>query len=419
VKKVNLFQRNVDILGMKEVSIIPSIKKIQLFSFGTYNFMKEHIMTNLQTRKFESSMESEIFEQPKILGLLLDTYIDSEGNINIEAPKKIDKIVLVASGSSYHCARFSADLFGEIAGVEARAIYSSEFLLKKIVPHDRNIVYIFITQSGETSDTLNALNKAKQLGVKTLCITNKENSTAWQTAEYRVNCLAGEEKSIASTKALTAQMLCLYLLALKYAQLKRVDVSAHVAQLKNLPTIIEQTLDLEPKIKPLARFLSKYKNIIITADGISYALAKEACLKIKETSYINVMSHILGEFMHGHVAVLNNKSVLVYISSDVVSYSTIKNLEKIKKDYNPPICIIGKSSVRVNSAFNIDLEVEDEVLKMFSNAVLLQLLALQIAKKLNRDVDKPKGLKKVVTEVEPHYLPSRVGLLPHHHRTFT
>ncbi|MPN39661.1 Glutamine--fructose-6-phosphate aminotransferase [isomerizing] [bioreactor metagenome] len=145
--------------------------------------------------------------------------------------------------------------------------------------------------------------------------------------------------------------------------------------------------------------MAKYNNILITADGISYALAKEACLKIKETSYINVMSHILGEFMHGHVAVLNNKSVLVYISSGTVSYSTIKNLEKIKKDYNPPICIIGKSSEKISSNFNIDLDVDDEVLKIFSNAVILQLLALQIAKRLNRDVDKPKGLKKIVTEV--------------------
>jgi len=394
-----LFEYDADMSGMSEVSIISSIKKVQLYSFDFYNLVKERVMVNLLTKKFESSMEAEIFEQPAILGLILNSYIDSGGLITMSTPVKIDKIVLVASGSSYHCARFSADLFGEIAGIEARAIYSSEFLLKKIVPHDKNILYIFITQSGETSDTLNALNKPKQLGVKTMCITNKENSTAWKTADYKINCLAGEEKSIASTKALTAQMLCLYLLALKYAQIKKVDVSEHLVQLKKLPQIIEKTLELDGKIGPLARFLSKYKNIIITADGISYALAKEACLKIKETSYINVMSHILGEFMHGHVAVLNNKSVLVYISSDVVSYSTIKNMEKIKKDYNPPICVIGKSSERINSAFNIDLEVEDEVLKMFSNAVILQLLALKIAKKLNRDVDKPRGLKKVVMEI--------------------
>lgn len=354
-------------------------------------------MANLQIIK-KSSMETEIFDQPKILDSILKHYIAPDGYIILNAPTTIDKIVLVASGSSYHCARLSAELFGEIAGVEARSIYSSEFLLKKIVPHDKDILYIFISQSGETTDTLSALNKAKQLGVKTMCITNKENSSAWQTADYRINCHAGEEKSIASTKAFTAQMLCLYLLALKYAQIRKVDVALHLEKLKDLPKVIEQTLELEQQIKPMARFLSKYKNIIITADGISYALAKEACLKIKETSYINVMSHILGEFMHGHVAVLNNKCVLVYISCDGLSYSTIKHLEKIKRDYNPPICIIGKSNERIISTFNIDLEVEDEVLKMFSNAVIVQLLALKIAEKLGKNIDKPKGLEKIVTE---------------------
>lgn len=387
-------------IGMSEVSIIPSIKKIQLYGFDFYNFVKESVMSNLQIPKAGSSMETEIREQPIILDHILKNYIAPDGYIILNAPTKIDKIVLVASGSSYHCARFSAEVFGSIAEIEARAIYSSEFLLKKIVPHDKNVLYIFISQSGETTDTLSALNKAKQLGVRTMCITNKENSTAWQTADYRVNCHAGEEKSIASTKALTAQMLCLYLLALKYAQIREIDVSERLVQLKKLPAIIEETLALEDKIKPFARFLSKYKNIIMAADGSSYALAKEACLKIKETSYINVMSHILGEFMHGHLAVLNNKkTVLVYVSSEELSYSTIKNLEKIKRDYNPPICVIGTSSERINSTFNIDLEVEDDILKMFSNAVISQVLALKIAEKLNRNVDKPKGLKKIVTEV--------------------
>lgn len=389
---------------MSEVSVISNIKKIRLYSFDFYNFLKESIMSNLQIKKVVqkagSSMETEILEQPKILEHILKNYVAPDGYIILNAPTKIDKIVLVASGSSYHCARFSAEVFGLIAEIEARAIYSSEFLLKKIVPHDKNVLYIFITQSGETTDTLSALNKAKQLGVRTMCITNKENSTAWQTADYRINCHAGEEKSIASTKALTAQMLCLYLLALKYAQIRNMDVSERLAQLKNLPQIVQDTLDLTDKIRPFARFLSKYKNIIIAADGISYALAKEACLKIKETSYINVMSHILGEFMHGHLAVLNNKkTVLVYVSSEELSYSTIKNLEKIKREYNPPICIIGTSSDRINSTFNIDLEMEDNILKMFSNAVISQVLALKIAEKLKRNVDKPKGLKKIVTEV--------------------
>lgn len=357
-------------------------------------------MPNLRMKKVGSSMEEEILQQPKILELILKTYVAADGNIILKVPAKIDKVVLVASGSSYHCARFAAEVFGLIAEIEARAIYSSEFLLKKIVPHDKNVLYIFITQSGETTDTLSALNKAKQLGMKTMCITNNENSTAWQTADYKINCQAGEEKSIASTKALTAQMLCLYILALKCANIKGLDISERLNQLKNLPKVVENTLNLTTNIKSLARFLSKYKNIIIAADGMSYAIAKEACLKIKETSYVNVMSHILGEFMHGHVAVLNNKkTILIYVSSEELSYSTIKNLEKIKRDYNPPICVIGTSSDRINSTFNIDLEVEDDILKMFSNVVISQILALKIAEKLNRNVDKPKGLNKIVTEV--------------------
>lgn len=369
-------------------------------NFNFVKLVKECIMASLQLPKFTSSMEQEIWQQPEILRYIIENYIAADGYIILNAPTKIDKIVLVASGSSYHCARFSAEVFGLVAEIEARAIYSSEFLLKKIVPHDKNVLYIFITQSGETTDTLSALNKAKQLGMKTMCITNKEDSTAWRTADYRINCHAGEEKSIASTKALTAQMLCLYLLALKFAQMKKLDVKERMAQLVKLPQIVEDTLALTDKIKPFARFLSKYTNIILAADGVSYALAKEACLKIKETSYINVMSHILGEFMHGHVAVLNNKrTVLVYLSSEELSYSTIKNLEKIKRDYNPPICMIGTSSDRIKSTFNVDLEVEDDVLKMFSNAVISQVLALKIAEKLNRNVDKPKGLKKIVTEV--------------------
>ena len=392
----------VDALTMKEISI--ENKKIQLYSFNFsgfdfFNFVKECVMANLQIKKVSSSMESEIFEQPKILEYILKNYVAPDGYIILNTPSKVDKIVLVASGSSYHCARLAAEIFGEVAEIEARAIYSSEFLIKKIVPHDKNVLYIFITQSGETTDTLSALNKAKQLGVKTMCITNKENSTAWVTADYKVNCHAGEEKSIASTKALTAQMLCLYLLALKFAKMHGLDVSEKFIQLENLPKIIENTLALTEKIRPFARFLSKYKNLIVAADGVSYALAKEASLKIKETSYINVMSHILGEFMHGHLAVLNNKNtVLVYISSEELSYSSIKNLEKIKRDYNPPICIIGTSSERVNSTFNVDLEVGDKILKMFSNVVISQILALYIAEKLNRNVDKPKGLKKIVTE---------------------
>ena len=347
-----------------------------------------------QRRK--SSMEYEIFEQSKILEHLLNVYVTEDEKINIDVPEGIKHVVFVASGSSYHCARYGADIFGSIANIEARAIYSSEFLLKAVIPYSEDMLYVFITQSGETSDTNKALIKAKQSEVRTLCVTNKEDSTIWNASDYKVCCHAGVERSIAATKSLTSQMMCITLLALKFAQLQEIDTENTLNEVLSVPAYIEQTFKLQPKIKQVGRFLSKYKNIIVTADGISYALAKEAALKIKETSYLNVASSILGEFMHGHVAVMNNKSALIYILVDDLSYTATKNLNKIKKDYNPPICIMGNKNVKINSTFNINIDGESKMVKYFCVAVMIQLLALEIALKLRRNVDKPHGLDKVV-----------------------
>lgn len=344
----------------------------------------------------KSSMEQEIFEQSKILEHLLNTHVNDNNYILFDIPTDIHKVVLVASGSSYHCARYAADLFGNIANIEARAMYSSEFLLKSAVPHDTDILYVFITQSGETTDTNKALKRAKEFGVRTLCVTNKKGSTIWQASDFQIDCHAGEEKSIAATKSLTAQMLCLTFLVLKYAAIKGIDISDYIMQLKTLPEAVKQTFNLQSEINKMAKFLSKYKNIVITADGISYALAKEASLKIKETSYINVVAMILGEFMHGHVAVLNNNFPLIYITESELSYTAIRNLNKIKEDYNPPICIIGNSNEKVETDFNINIDCECEIVKSFCVIVISQLLALEIARLLGRNVDKPKGLHKVV-----------------------
>ena len=344
----------------------------------------------------KSSMEEEIFEQAIVLENLLSAHVGADNSIQFEIPSDIRKVVLVASGSSYHCARYAADLFGNIADMEAGAIYSSEFLLKSVVPHGNDFLYVFITQSGETSDTNKALNKAKEYGMKTLCITNKKESTIWQAADYKIDCLAGEEKSIAATKSLTTQMLCSTLLVLKYAQTKGIDINPYLEQLKLLSKFVNETYSLHEQIKEVAKSLSEFKNLVVTADGISYAIAKEVSLKIKETSYINVYSSILGEFMHGHVAVLNNKIAQIHINVEDLSYTAIKNLNKIQEDYDPVLCLIGNSNEKVNADFHINIDCESVIVKFFCLVVIIQLLALEIAKKLKRNVDKPHGLNKVV-----------------------
>ena len=301
-------------------------------------------------------MEAEIKAQAVIAQDILDAYLENN-NINIEIPQKINRVIIVASGSSYHCARYTADLFASIPKIEARAVYSGEFLLTETIAYQPDILYIFITQSGETTDTNSALQKAKEFGVKTLCITNKENSSIWNASDYKIACHAGEERSIAATKSFTSQLLCSTLLVLKFAQDRGIDVYGQLQDVKTIPDYIKRTFDLQKRIKQLARYLSRYKNIIITADGKSYALAKETALKIKETSYLNTSALILSEFMHGHVAVLNNKkSVLIYVLNDEISYNAIKNLAKIKESYNPPIFVIGNRTNQVKTTYNLNIE---------------------------------------------------------------
>lgn len=351
-------------------------------------------------QKTKTNMELEIEEQAKIIPYILMKYINPEtGEIKIDLPENITKIVLVASGSSYHCARFAVDLFEKFSKIESRAIYSSEFLLKNVIPHDENTLYIFITQSGETSDTVKSAEKVKQLkNISTLCITNNENSAIWNVCDYKAACYAGTEHGIAATKSFTSQMLCLILITLKLIEkIHGTEATKdYKKSLFNLPAVIDRALAKRKEIKKFASILARENLIVITADGISYSLAKEAALKIKETSYKNISAAILGEFMHGHVAVLNNKSTLMYIAVDAISKRSEANLQKIKEDYNPRLVIIGSDLIKGD--WNITVPCENEIQQMFANVLICQQIALETALKLKRNVDNPKGLYKVVVD---------------------
>lgn len=354
----------------------------------------------IKTKK--TNMELEIFEQTSIVPYILAKYIDPEtGEIKLNLPENIRKIVIVASGSSYHCARFAVDLVEKISKIETRAIYSSEFLLKNLIPRDENTLYVFITQSGETSDTLKSIERVKnETNLPTLCITNVENSSIWNACDYQVACYAGVEHGIAATKSFTSQMLCLILISLKL--IENIEPESVTKSLKNslfnLPPVIESALDKRDEVKKLAKHIAKEKIVVLTADGISYSLAKEGALKVKETSYKNISAAILGEFMHGHVAVLNTKATLIFISVDKISERSINNLNKIKEDYHPTMVIIGNCDDRVKPDCHINVECENEIQQLFANVVILQLLALETALKLKRNVDSPKGLHKVVVD---------------------
>lgn len=345
-----------------------------------------------------SIMKKEIFEEPGVVKNLIQNYVTPEDEINIDLPQKVDNIVIVASGSSYNCAAIAAPLFIEYANIPCECEYSSEFILQKKHFITPDSLYIFVSQSGETSDTLNALKMIKQEGVKTMCITNAKDSAMWKLCDYKILSDAGEEKSIASTKALTAQILCSMLVLLKLKHKNNSDISGYLNTLRRLPAYLERIKSDEEKIEETAKTVATYNNISILGNKNYYPIAKEGALKIKETCYLNVMAYPFGEFMHGHVAVLNQKSIVIAIIDEENAQFAVRNLKKIKEEYNPQIvCITSVQEVQAGD-INIYIKTKRKMKAIFGSLMTLQLIACKMAAILDKNPDSPKGLKKVVKD---------------------
>lgn len=344
----------------------------------------------------ESFMLKEILEQPEVVTKILENYIKNN-DILIEMPKKISRLRIIASGSSYHAASILTYLYKEYTDIDVNCNYSSEFILKPRVRYDKDTFYIFVSQSGETSDTLSAMNRVKACGIKTMAVTNVENSTLMREADYQMLVHAGKEVSIASTKAVTAQIVCLYLTLLKYMQLQGTDVSEKIAEIMNLPKTLQNFLGTREIVETAAKFLCEFPNIAVLGNKAYYTVALEGSLKIKETSYINVNACPMGEFLHGHVAVLNTKSAVVALIDEENAEINLKNLRRVNKEYTTTIVTVSENDID-EFDFNLRIEKTPVINKLFILLVLLQLLAYNIANALGRDIDNPKGLSKVVLE---------------------
>ena len=350
------------------------------------NFFKHFFVSAAKT-----NMEKEIFEQPDVISKLIKEYINKNKTINIDIPDNIKNVALIACGSSYHCASVAANFIREKAHCNAQAYYASEFSLVENADVDSQTLYIFISQSGETADTIKSLDIIRCKTDKTLAVTNTKNST------YKLLIHAGIEKSIASTKAMSAQLFCLFLLSAKIMQQKELPVTNLIEELYKIPQIIKKSFDYKDAIKIFANKLISYDNAAILASGMFYPLAKEGALKIKETSYINTTAYPTGEFLHGHIAILNKKCAVISLVNNHNVDFTIKVLERIRDNYNSDSLIISAFKLNLkNQKSAICLDTYNDIDFMFSALVLLQILAYETAHGLNRDVDKPYGLTKVV-----------------------
>ncbi len=359
------------------------------------NILKKILLSLRNSKK--TDMEAEIYSQPDIIFDLIRKYVKKDYTINIELPDSIKKVALIASGSSYHSAAIAANFLREKAHCDAQSYYASEVALASNFDVDSNTLYIFISQSGETSDTNISLNKIRTKTDKTLSITNTKNSTIYKNTKYRILTYAGLEKAIASTKAMCAQMFCLFLISAKIMQQREIPSIEVIDELLNVPEYINNAFNKANAIKTYSELLVNYDNAAILASGMFYPLAKEGSLKIKETAYINTTAYPTGEFLHGHIAILNKKCAVISLVNNANVQFTIDVLNRINGTYKTDSLIISAIPLSQLHLSNvIHIPAESDIDFMFSTLVILQLLAFESARLLNRNVDKPVGLEKIV-----------------------
>ena len=354
------------------------------------NFLKKFFSKSSQT-----NMEKEIFEQPEIISKLLKKYIQKNGVVNIDLPENIKKVALVASGSSYHSATIAANYLRDNVHCYAQSYYASEFSLIDNPDVDNQTLYIFISQSGETADTNRSLDLVRIKTDKTLAITNTKNSTLYNNAKYKILLHAGVEKSIASTKAMCAQIFCLFLIAVKIMQQREIPVNSLIDELSSVPNIIEKTFEHRAKISEFSKKLSQYDNAAVLASGMFYPLSKEGALKIKETSYINTTAYPTGEFLHGHIAILNKRCAVISLVNNFNVDFTLKVLDKIKSEYTTDSLVISAFSLKQKENL-ISVNTDKDVEFLFASLIVFQLLAFETAFLLGRNIDAPSGLTKIV-----------------------
>ncbi|OSS43115.1 Glucosamine--fructose-6-phosphate aminotransferase [isomerizing] [Desulfurella amilsii] len=358
---------------------------------------------NLQTAQkggFKHFMLKEISEEDEALANTIYAHIQSdkiELDIDEDLLRNIKKITIVACGTSYYAGLTSKYFFEDLLSIPVSVEIASEFRYSKPIFSDNNI-FIAISQSGETADTKESLNLAKALGIKTISIVNVQESTIARLSDYVLYTLAGPEISVASTKAFVCQLAMLYLLALKIAQLKGIDVEDYIKELNSIPPILKSEFNhINSEVEKIAKKYSHVKNFIYLGRGLSYPLGLEGALKLKEISYIHAEGYPAGELKHGPIALIDKSTPTFVIAPGIEPFysKTISNANEVKARDGKIILLSEKYSYIADDF--IESPKVSYFFSAFINIVPLQLFAYHIANILGNDVDQPRNLAKSVT----------------------
>ncbi len=367
---------------------------------------------------FKHFMQKEIFEQPRavrdtLLGRIsLDTgkiFLD-EMDITEQEFRGFTSIKIVACGTSWHSAVAGKFLIERLAGIPVEVDYGSEFRYRDPIIADETLV-ILISQSGETADTLAAQREAKMKGAKTLAICNVVGSMITREANGTILTHAGPEIGVASTKAFTAQLTALALIAIYLGQVRgklSPDQSRHLIQeLTRLPQKMEMILQQDEMYEELARQFFRHTDFLYLGRGIHYPIALEGALKLKEISYIHAEGYPAGEMKHGPNALIDENLPVVVLATreegnaeSMIRYEkTVSNIKEVKSRDGIVISIVteGDHLAREASDHAIEIPPAPEMMLPILEIVPLQLLAYHIAVRRGCDVDQPRNLAKSVT----------------------
>jgi glutamine---fructose-6-phosphate transaminase (isomerizing) len=355
-------------------------------------------------------MAKEIHEQPEVVGHTLARYIDMATE-RVALPTKlpfdfkdIQRISIVACGTASYAGYVAKYWFERLARVPVELDVASEFRYRE-APLRKGDLAIFISQSGETADTLAALRYAKAQGVHTLSVVNVPSSTIARESETVLPTLAGPEIGVASTKAFTCQLMVLAAIAIAAGkargELSDADETKLVHGLVEIPRLMAAALATEPQIEKLARDIAKSKDVLYLGRGTSYPLALEGALKLKEISYIHAEGYAAGELKHGPIALIDeNMPVVVIAPFDRVFEKTVSNMQEVAARGGNIILMTdakGAAEATIDSLVTIVLPDMAATFTPMVYAVPVQLLAYHTAVIMGTDVDQPRNLAKSVT----------------------
>ncbi len=311
----------------------------------------------------------------------------------------IDRIIIVACGTSYYAGLVGEYLIEEVSGIPVEVQLASEFKYRK-EPISRKCAILAISQSGETADTIAALKKVEDQGILRLGVVNSVGSTIARMTNAGVYCHAGPEQAVASTKAFVAQVAVLSLIAIHLAKNTNKLIPPFLKELDSLPSKVEELLKSADKIEKLAQKYTKYDDFLFIGRGYLYPVALEGALKLKEISYIHAEGYAAGEMKHGPLALIDrNFATLALAPKNGLSDKTMSNIEEIKARGGPVIVLTDSPSTSLKLLANdlIVVPKTSEHTQPILCSVALQLFAYYCAVNLKRNVDRPRNLAKSVT----------------------